>query len=186
MFIRLTNKQRATTTGILILLAYTMLTYTITGNKPLGVATDILSGLSVIGIPLLMWPIFRLHKALNIAYMAARFVEGVLMIIGGVFILSPTLKPYRNGIYEHIHIYFFILGAVFFYTLLYRTHAVPRFISVWGGLATLALLLVTVIKLFGVQYAPLDALVIPLVLNEVFLAGWLMMKGLGGKSLCDS
>jgi hypothetical protein len=54
---------------------------------------------------------------------------------------------------------------------------VPRFISVWGGLATLALLLVTVIKLFGVQYAPLDALVIPLVLNEVFLAMWVMVKG---------
>ncbi|HGG65691.1 MAG TPA: DUF4386 family protein [Rhodobacteraceae bacterium] len=180
MFIPLTNKQRAVSVGTLILLAYTMLTYTITGNKPLGVATDILSGLSVIGIPLLMWPIFRAHKALNMAYMAARFGEGVLMVAGGLFILSPALEPYRNGIYEHIHIYFFILGALFFYALLYRTRAVPRFISMWGGLATLALLLVTVIKLLGVQYAPLDALVIPLVLNEVFLAGWLMVKGFGG------
>ena len=179
MFNTLTDKQRATATGILILLAYTMLTYTITGSKPLGVATDILSGLSVIGIPLLMWPLFRPHKGLNIAYIAARFAEGLLMIIGGLFILSPALESWRNGIYEHIHIYFFILGAVFFYALLYRTRAVPRFISVWGGLATLALLLVTVIKLFGVQYAPLDALVIPLVLNEVFLAGWLMVKGFG-------
>ena len=181
MFSTLSDKQRATATGILILLAYTMLTYTITGSKALGVITDILSGLAVIGIPLLMWPIFRPHKALNIAYMAARFAEGLLMILGGVFILSPTLEPYRNGIYEHIHIYFFITGALFFYALLYRTNAVPRFISVWGGLATLALLLVTGIKLFGVQYAPLDALVIPLVLNEVFLAGWLMLNGLGGQ-----
>lgn len=105
--------------------------------------------------------------------MAARFAEGGLMIIGGIFILSPALEPYRNGIYEHIHIYFFITGALVFYALLYRTRAVPRFISVWGGLAPLVLLLVTVIKLFGVQYAPLDALV----LNEVFLAVWLMVKG---------
>ena len=176
----ITDKQRAGYVGVLILLAYSMLTYTITANKPLGVITDIASGLAVIGIPLLMWPIFRPHKALNMAYMAARFAEGLLMIIGGVFILTPSLEPWRNSIYEHIHIYFFILGAVFFYALLYRTRAVPRFISVWGGLATLALLLVTVIKLFGVQYAPLDALVIPLVLNEVFLAGWLMVKGFSG------
>ncbi len=166
MFSTLTDKQRATATGVLILLAYSMLTYTITGSKPLGVITDIASGLAVIGIPLLMWPVFRPHKALNIAYMAARFAEGGL-IIGGIFILSPALEPYRNGIYEYIHIYFFITGALFFYALLYRTRAMPQFISAWGGLATLALLLVTVIKLFGMQYAPLDALVIPLVLNEV-------------------
>jgi len=98
MFSTLTDKQRAVSVGILILLAYTMLTYTITGSKPLGVITDIVSGLSVIGIPLLMWPVFRAHKGLNMAYMAARFAEGGLMITGGLFILSPALEPMRYAI----------------------------------------------------------------------------------------
>jgi predicted membrane channel-forming protein YqfA (hemolysin III family) len=63
----ISNKQRASFVGILILLAYSMLTYTITNNKMFGVITDIISGLAVIGIPLLMFPIFSttMNKTLN-------------------------------------------------------------------------------------------------------------------------
>ena len=57
--ISISNKQRASIVGVLILVAYSMLTYSITKNITLGVITDILSGLSVIGIPLLMFPIFN-------------------------------------------------------------------------------------------------------------------------------
>ncbi len=179
MAMELSNKQRATFAGLLIIAAYTMLTYTITKNAPLGVATDILSGLAVIGIPLLMFPIFSRDetKTTNYLYMASRFIEGGLMIMGGVTILLPSLEGGREFIYERVHIYFFISGALFFYILLYQTQIVPRFISIWGLVATVLLLAVTIIQLFGVEYPVLMALVIPIVLNELFLAAWLMIKG---------
>ena len=179
MMISISNKQRASIVGVLILVAYSMLTYSITKNITLGVITDILSGLSVIGIPLLMFPIFNSdeNKRMNYAYMISRFIEGILMIIGGIIILNPSLESYRDIIYGEIHIYFFISGALFFYILFYRTRFIPRFISIWGILATLMLFIVTVLRLLGVNFPVLDFFVIPMILNELFLAVWLMIKG---------
>ena len=79
--------------------------------------------------------------------------------------------------YQNIHIYFFIIGALFFYILFYRTQVIPKFISVWGILATIILFVITIIKLFGVNLTILNVLLIPMILNELFLAFWLIIKG---------
>ena len=179
MMNNISNRRRASLVGVLILLAYSMLTYTITNNITLGIITDIISGLAVIGIPVLLFPIFNSkdNKRLNYAYLVSRFIEGILMLIGGIFILNPSLESYREIIYSDIHIYFFIIGALFFYLLFYRTRVIPRYISVWGILATIILFIVTIIKLFGVELSILNALVLPMILNELFLAFWLIIKG---------
>ena len=176
----MTSRQRSIWVGIMIILAYAMLTYTITGNRVLGIPTDIASGLAVIFIPILMRPMFDApgNRGLNMAYMAARFVEGALMIGGGIMLAVPACAAYRNDIYQFVHIWFFIAGAMFFYALLYRTKVVPRYIPVWGFLAALGLLLVTVMNLFAITNPFLEVLVIPMILNELFLAIWLMVKGL--------
>lgn len=179
MKINISNRQRASLVGVLILAAYSMLIYSITKNIALGVITDIVSGFAVIGIPLLMFPIFnsKENKIINYGYLISRFIEGILMIIGGILILNPSLESYRNMIYESIHIYFFIVGALFFYILFYRTSTIPKFISVWGILATIILFVITIIKLFGVNLTILNALLLPMILNELFLAFWLIIKG---------
>lgn len=66
MMISISNRRRASLVGVLILLAYSMLTYTITNNVTLGLITDIISGLAVIGIPLL-FPLFntKIDERLN-------------------------------------------------------------------------------------------------------------------------
>lgn len=179
MTFNISNKQRASLVGILVLAAYFMLAYTITNNKILGVVTDIISGLAVIGIPLLMFPLFNTtkNKTLNYAYLISRLIEGSLMIIGGIFIFIPSLEPYREIIYGDIHIYFFVLGALFFYVLLYRTQVIPKFISIWGLVATLLLLIITILGLFDINSIVLDTLLAPMILNEIFLAIWLIIKG---------
>jgi len=183
--IRISNRHRASLVGVLIIVAYSMLTYSITKNIALGIITDILSGLAVIVIPLLLFPIFNTdeHKRLNFAYLASRFIEGVLMIIGGIIILNPELESYREMMYKTIQLYFFIAGALFFYILLYRTLIVPKFISVWGFFATIILFTVTIIKLFGLNFSILNALLIPMILNELFLAIWLIIKGFNFKTI---
>lgn len=179
----ISSKQRASLVGILILIAYSMLTYSITKNIALGFITDIVSGLAVIGIPVLMFPVFNINdnKRINYAYLASRLIEGILMIIGGFFILFPTLESYRELIYNDIHIYFFISGAMFFYILFYRTQVIPKFISIWGIIATLILLIITIIKLFGLDLQFFQFLLLPIILNELFLAVWLMIKGVSMK-----
>ena len=177
--IDISNKQRASLVGALIFIAYSVLTYAITDNIMLGVITDIISGFAVIGIPLLMYKLFSTYQniEINVVYMAARFIEGILMIVGGVIIIIPELESYRAFIYSDIHIYFFISGALLFYVLLYRTLIIPKFISVWGIIATLMLFAVTIIKQFGIELEVLNILVIPIILNELFLAVWLIAKG---------
>ncbi|MCB0628597.1 MAG: DUF4386 family protein [Saprospiraceae bacterium] len=179
MSFKVSNRKRATAVGILIVLAYSMLVYSITGNKILGFFTDVISGLAVIGIPLLLYPFFNTNgnRRLNYAYLLSRLGEGALMIVGGLFILIPSVTLYRDSIYENIHIYFFIAGALALYLLLYRTRLVPAYISVWGLIATLILLLVTVIRLFGVNSSLFDVLLLPIILNELYLAFWLIIKG---------
>jgi hypothetical protein len=91
--ITISNKKRAFIIGVLILAAYSMLSYSITKNILLGVITDIVSGLAVIWISLLIYPVFnsKNNKLFNYAYVISGFIEGILMIIGGLFILDPAI-----------------------------------------------------------------------------------------------
>jgi len=181
------TRLRAVSIGVLILVAYSMLIYDVTGNVPIGAAADIISGLAVIGIAVLMFPLFHTknsvaphaagNKVMNYAYLISRLVEGLLMIAGGVFILTPATRDYRSLIYGNIHVYFFITGALLFYLLLFRTRLVPKFLSVWGLIASVMLLVITGLGLAGIKSPILDALLMPMIGNEVVLAIWLMVKG---------
>jgi hypothetical protein len=175
----ISNKQRASFVGVLMFAAYAMLTYSATKSIALGVITDFVSGLAVIGIPFLLFPLFNTgkNKKLNKAYIISRFFEGLLILVGGVLILFPQLREYRELVYSDVQIYFFILGALFFYMLFYRTRAIPIFISVWGIVATILLLATTILKLFGIDSQVLQMLFLPIALNELFLAVWLIVKG---------
>lgn len=179
MTIKLSNRRRAVYVGVLILAAYSMLTYTFTSNTTLGVITDLISGFAVICIPVMMFPIFNTgnNKMIYIGYLISRIIEGLLMVVGGLLLLSPSLADYREVIYSDIHIYFFIAGALLFYILLFRTKVIPQFISIWGILATFMLFAATIIEIFAGTSTLLDVLVLPMILNELFLAFWLIIKG---------
>ena len=179
MSLNITNKRRAGIIGVLILVAYSMLTYSVYNNTILGICTDVISGLAVIGIPIILFPLFNsgTFKTLNYTYLVSRIIEGILMIIGGIFILIPSMEPLRQRIYSEIHIYFFISGAILFYILLIRTQLVPNFISIWGVIASVILIISTILRLFNINPTMLDVLIAPIILNEIFLAFWLLIKG---------
>lgn len=176
MRIDISNRQRATYVGIMILLAYGVLVSGITEAKIPVLLADVVSGLSVIGIAALMYPLFKaFNKPVSQIYLGLRSAEGLLMIIAGfVFIASPSA---RGMIYDDIQIYPFIFGAFAFYYLLYISRLIPRFISIWGLVGTAVLALSTGLKLFGLSSTALDYFSILIITNEIFLAGWLIAKG---------
>ena len=169
-------RKKAIYVGVMILLAYGVLISSVTQAKIPVLLADIISGLSVIGIAVLMYPFFKVfNNFVSRIYLVLRYIEGILMVIAGfVFLVSPDMKEI---IYNDIHIYVFILGALVFYYLLYLGKLVPRFISIWGLLGTAILALSTGLKLFGQNFPILDYFLILIVTNEVFLAGWLIFKG---------
>jgi hypothetical protein len=155
MKINISDKKRAIYVGIMILLAYGVLVSGMTQAKMPVLVADVISGLSVIGIAVLLYPLFKVfNKTVSQAYLILRYLEGILMVIGGfVFFVSPSI---RGVIYNNIHIYVFILGAFVFYYLMYLGKLVPRFISTWGFLGTATLAVSTGLKLFGQSFPMLD------------------------------
>ncbi len=176
MNLELSDRQRAVYVGIMILLAYGVLVSGMTQAKLPVLIADVISGLSVIGIAVLMYPLFKpFNKIASQVYLGLRSAEGLLMIIAGfVFLVSPSI---RGMIYDDIQIVPFILAAFVFYYLFYISRLIPRFIAVWGLLGTATLALSTGLKFFGQSFPVLDYFLILIITNEIFLAIWLMVKG---------
>ena len=169
--------------GILILTAYLMLTKEFTNSKIIVFLTDILSGLSVIGIPILLKPYLqKTNKLFFNTYLGLKFIESILMILGGIFFLNTSLQFIRNWIYESPHLFTFIIGGFLFYWLLLKSKLIPKFISIWGLVAIFSLALKTILGFLSITNPIIDTLLLLIIANEVFLAIWLMTKGLKVKN----
>jgi hypothetical protein len=79
----------------------------------------------------------------------------------------------RNG---DIMTFVFIIGAIFLYTLFYRTRLIPRWLSGWGLISTVPYVTVNLLKFFGIDTG-LDILYMPLAVQEMVMAVWLIVKG---------
>ncbi|MGC5224479.1 DUF4386 domain-containing protein [Micromonospora sp. DT81.3] len=70
------------------------------------------------------------------------------------------------------------MGALLYYTLLYRSRLVPRWLSGWGIVGTLLILTAAILALVSnapvTGYAPL---ILPILIQEMVLAVWLVVKG---------
>jgi hypothetical protein len=79
----------------------------------------------------------------------------------------------------------FLIGAAMFYSVLYRARLVPRWLSVWGLLAIVPYLVPVFLGLFsdidvGTTSTATVLLDLPLGVQEMVLAVWLIVKGFGG------
>lgn len=179
----MSKRKIAIVVGILILVAYTMLIgESEQSSRVFVMFGDVISGLAVIGIAVLMFPLLKSYgKKLSLGYAWLKYVEGGIMVIAGILFLF--LDPgVRYWIY-FFHAYIFAVSALFFYILLYRSNLIPKFISVWGAIAAV---LVVAINLAGIKIDPLPMVVsavglAPIILNEAFLALWLIFKGFNKK-----
>jgi hypothetical protein len=74
----------------------------------------------------------------------------------------------------------FCLGGVMFYLLLYRSGIVPRWIALWGLAAIpfyVAAYLLAMYAVIGANSTELNLLVIPLAVQEMVLAVWMIARG---------
>jgi len=81
---------------------------------------------------------------------------------------------------------FFCLGALLFYSLLYKTKLIPRFVSVWGFVSVIMVLFMNIFVLFqteSLSTGVLMTLALPMILNEIFLGVWLIIKGFNSSAI---
>ena len=168
---------------------------------------NLICALAMILIPIVLFSVLKSYNEnLALSYLAFRFLEGILFIfiaIQRLTLIDLSRHYLQSGApdtnYLHIlgssvkseihwatiiYIFIFVLGALSFYTVLYKSGLVPRFLSGWGILAALflftgngmALLKIGVFKSVPlmkgmVYFAP------PIALNELVLSVWLIAKG---------
>jgi hypothetical protein len=173
----------------------------------IGVLLELIDGTAVVGIAVMMFPIFKKdNEALALGYVAFRIIEAVIIITG---VISPlilialsqeyltagapvasyfqtlgasflTARAYLVGRMLGI---FFSLGALLFYYLLYRSKLVPRFISIWGFIAVALVLAWNLLEIFGIRVSVGIILGLPIILNEIFLGIWLIAKGFNSSAI---
>jgi hypothetical protein len=173
------NKDRkvAIWVGVLILLAYVVLVNSITDSKFLVTFFETISGMAVIGIAVLMYPYFKFQtKGVKYSYISLKSIEGLLMIIAGFLFLSSSFLL-RDSIYVW-HTYIFIVSAFILYVLLYKVNIIPKYLSIWGMVAAVLLLIGTLGEASGNTSMLISIIFMaPIVLNEFYLAIYLMVKG---------
>ena len=82
----------------------------------------------------------------------------------------------------------FSLNALIVSYLLYQSRLVPRFLSVWGLIGAPLILAASLLRVFGVitLFSPIAVLLaLPIALNEMVLAVWLIVKGFNSSAIAS-
>jgi hypothetical protein len=162
------------------------------------------------GIAIGLYPILkRFNPALTLGSVAGRLVEAVFVVVGALGLLAlltvgqgavaagsanvATVATTSNLVLaarEWVHGFFalipFGVGAFMYYVVLYRSRLVPRWLSGWGLVAIALFMVSTVIAGFTQEFGFTTVntvLNIPIGLQEMALAIWLIAKGFNQKAL---
>jgi hypothetical protein len=176
-----TNKGKAMMVGIFILTAYFVLVSAVTTNGIIVLIFEILSGISVIGIAWILYPLFKSYgRKISLLYYLMKWIEGGIMIVGGIMYLggTETLLEIRDLLYV-IHAYIFIISAFLLYYLFIKSELIPKWLAIWGQVAVVLLLIGNILELSS-QEIPIVIIGLCLsqiMLNEVVLAVYLIVAG---------
>lgn len=165
-----------------------------------GVLLELINAVAYVGIAVLVFPILRRRFAsLALGYVGFRLVEFVMQVASGLgplllvslseeFVragaqeassfqsLGALLIAERYWAFQMVSITFG-LGALIFYYMFYQSKLIPRFIPVWGLVGAALVLANAVFDMFGISLGPLGNLGVLMLLNELFLGVWLIVKG---------
>ncbi len=170
------------------------------------------AGSAAIAIPL--YPVLRKHnEGLALGAVGFRLVEAVSYIVGALGLLAllalgqeyasagpqaaPTLQilgtlllavcSWAGFVFGVIS---FCLGAAMYYYVMYRSRLVPRWLSGWGLVALASLFSMALLIAFGKgpsgPSGSLVVLAVPIALQEMVLAIWLIVKGFNPSAIASS
>jgi hypothetical protein len=151
-----------------------------------------------IGIAAMLLPIFRKHSETLAFTFLALTVAGFGMVVADNVSVQSLLTLSREYVKAGAPAseYFQTAGAVcyatrlwthlaimlvsglplsVFYYLFFTSRLIPRFISVWGLIGTVLMFIAVVMMIF--DKGSYMALFLPLGLNQMFLAVWLVVRG---------
>ncbi|HMK92387.1 MAG TPA: DUF4386 domain-containing protein [Thermoleophilia bacterium] len=159
----------------------------------------IAGGLSVVLIAALLFPVLKRYgEGIALAYVGVRILEAVALVVSVVSLLllvSVARDSVRGGagapaaahlsslgsLLQALNDWSFPLNPVVFglgglllYFLLYRSRLVPRWLSIWGLAGVAMVFAFGLLRMYG---SGTLALALPIGVQEMVLAGWLIVRG---------
>jgi hypothetical protein len=178
------------------------------GTIVIGALFTLISGAAIASIPFVMLRFFRRrNETLAAGYAVFRLLEMVCIVgmVIVVFLLLSLSQGYVDSgtpedsyhgtigaflleaydLIDLITVLVFAMGAHIFYYMLHVTRLVPRTLSVWGLIGASAWLAAGVLGMFGIvsnTSVEWMLLALPIAVNEMVLALWLIVKGFDNPS----
>jgi hypothetical protein len=164
------------------------------------------------GIAIPMYPILKKHNpAMALGAVAFRIIEGAVFMVGVACVLAlatlgqgfvdagtpggshfQTLGELLLAGYTIAHafmpgVFAFSLGALLYYCIFYQSKLVPRWLSVWGLVGVTLGIVNGLVDMFGgVPNETISMLLdLPIALQEMVLAVWLIVKGFDSSALAS-
>jgi hypothetical protein len=156
-------------------------------------------------IAIALYPLLKKYnEGLALGAVGFRLMEGVFYIVGAICLVSLSTvsqqlaragdqaAPYFQTVGSLLltvrdladfvfAVFAFCLGGLMYYAIFYRTKLIPVWLSVWGLIAIVLLLSASLFTLFdGEPYSisgNLILLALPIALQEMVMAIWLILKG---------
>ncbi|MGZ4547167.1 MAG: DUF4386 domain-containing protein [Blastococcus sp.] len=169
-----------------------------------GVVLGFTAALAAPGIAIALYPVLRrFGEGLALGAVGFRIIEGVFYALGVMILLSmstlssefidagaPGDQHYRalghtmlaqyHGLVDAGLLLAFSVGALMYYLVFYRSRLIPTWLSAWGIVGAVLLLVAGVLVVFdaiGPLSATQVALAAPIGVQEMVLAVWLIGKG---------
>jgi hypothetical protein len=168
-----------------------------------GALLEVAAAIAVMLIPAMLFSILkRYQEGIALGYFGFRILEAGTLIFGAVSALllvtlgqeyahagGAAVSEYQTlgaillgarGWAFPLNPLVFGLGALLLYALLYHANLIPRWLSAWGLLGAVLVFVVGVVGMFGNLWL---ALAIPIGVQEMVMALWLIVKGFNPAAL---
>jgi len=174
------------------------------GQVAIGVVLGFIAAFAAPGIAIALYPVLRrFGEGLALGAVSFRIIEGVFYALGilGILSLSTLSREFVNAgapgdqhyttlgqtMLAQYHwlvdvglLLAFSVGGLMYYLVFYRSKLIPTWLSAWGIGGVVLLMIAAVLIIFGVL-TPLSVgqvvLAVPIGVQEMVLAVWLMAKG---------
>ena len=170
----------------------------------IGVLLAFVAAIASASIAISLYPVIRKYSEnLALAAVGLRLIEGVLYIVGIVGLVSllavsqqfvkagvPDQSYYQTLGASLLAGYHWVnysgapiafgLGATMYYYIFYEARLVPRWLSGWGLIGTTMCIMASMLVMFsaiGPMSTPQVVLSLPIAVQEMALAVWLIVKG---------
>jgi len=164
------------------------------------------------GIAISLYPILKKYnQGLALGSVGFRIIEGMLGIVGVICLLLLTtlsqefvkagapdssyfqtsgalIVAVRDWMGNVAGLLAFGLGALMYYYIFFQTKLVPRWLSGWGLIGIILIIVISMLVMFRV-IAPMSTtqivLAVPIGLQEMVLAVWLIVKGFNPSAIAS-